>query len=54
MMLIFAFSRGCFIKGYWRRSLPAGIRISLAVLSFVLIGFWLEEQYQGENNASKL
>jgi peptide/nickel transport system permease protein len=48
MMLNYAFSRGGFINGYWWWYLPPGICISLAVLSFVLIGFGLEEQDQEE------
>jgi peptide/nickel transport system permease protein len=44
MMLNYAFSRGGFINGYWWWYLPPGICISLAVLSFVLIGFGLEER----------
>jgi len=48
MMLNYAFSRGGFINGYWWWYLPPGICISLAVLSFVLIGFGLEEGDQGK------
>ena len=44
MMLNYAFSRGGFINGYWWWYLPPGICISLSVLSFVLIGFGLEER----------
>ncbi|HPT36868.1 MAG TPA: ABC transporter permease [Methanothrix sp.] len=44
MMLSFAFSRGGFINGYWWWYLPPGFCISLAVLSFVLIGFGMEER----------
>ncbi len=47
MMLNYAFSRGGFINGYWWWYLPPGICISLAVLSFVLIGFGLEERSGG-------
>jgi peptide/nickel transport system permease protein len=54
MMLNYAFSRGGFINGYWWWYLPPGICISLAVLSFVLIGFGLEEQDQDEMNANRL
>ena len=54
MMLNYAFSRGGFINGYWWWYLPPGICISLAVLSFVLIGFGLEEQDQEEMNANRL
>jgi peptide/nickel transport system permease protein len=54
MMLNYAFSRGGFINGYWWWYLPPGICISLAVLSFVLIGFGLEELDRRELNASKL
>ena len=54
MMLNYAFSRGGFINGYWWWYLPPGICISLAVLSFVLIGFGLEEQDQYEMNANRL
>ena len=54
MMLNYAFSRGGFINGYWWWYLPPGICISLAVLSFVLIGFGLEEQDRRETNTSKL
>lgn len=54
MMLNYAFSRGGFINGYWWWYLPPGICISLAVLSFVLIGFGLEEQDQDEINANRL
>jgi len=54
MMLSYAFSRGGFINGYWWWYLPPGICISLAVLSFVLIGFGLEEQNQGEMNVNTL
>lgn len=54
MMLNYAFSRGGFINGYWWWYLPPGICISLAVLSFVLMGFWLEEQDRRELNTSKL
>lgn len=43
MMLSYAFSRGGFINGYWRWYLPPGVCICLAALSFVLIGFGLEE-----------
>lgn len=48
MMLNYAFSRGGFINGYWWWYLPPGICISLAVLSFVLIGFGLEEGDRGK------
>jgi len=51
MMLSFAFSRGGFINGYWWWYLPPGICISLAVLSFVLIGFGMEEMER--DNATK-
>lgn len=54
MMLNYAFSRGGFINGYWWWYLPPGICISLAVLSFVLIGFGLEELDRRELNTSKL
>ena len=54
MMLNYAFSRGGFINGYWWWYLPPGICISLAVLSFVLIGFGLEEQDREEMNANRL
>lgn len=54
MMLNHAFSRGGFINGYWWWYLPPGICISLAVLSFVLIGFGLEEQDREEMNANRL
>jgi peptide/nickel transport system permease protein len=54
MMLSYAFSRGGFINGYWWWYLPPGICISLAVLSFVLIGFGLEVQDRREMNADKL
>jgi peptide/nickel transport system permease protein len=54
MMLNYAFSRGGFINGYWWWYLPPGICISLAVLSFVLIGFGLEEQDQEEMTANRL
>ncbi|MDD2753985.1 MAG: hypothetical protein PHS80_00520 [Methanothrix sp.] len=53
MMLNYAFSRGGFINGYWWWYLPPGIWISMAVLSFVLIGFGLEEQNRGEMNANR-
>ena len=54
MMLNYAFSRGGFINGYWWWYLPPGICISLAVLSFVLIGFGLEEQDREEMDANRL
>ena len=54
MMLNYAFSRGGFLNGYWWWYLPPGICISLAVLSFVLIGFGLEEQDREEMNANRL
>jgi peptide/nickel transport system permease protein len=54
MMLNYAFSRGGFINGYWWWYLPPGICISLAVLSFVLIGFGLEEQDREEVDANRL
>lgn len=54
MMLNYAFSRGGFINGYWWWYLPPGICISLAVLSFVLMGFGLEEQDRRELETSKL
>ncbi len=54
MMLNYAFSRGGFINGYWWWYLPPGICISLAVLSFVLIGFGLEELDRRELNINKL
>jgi len=54
MMLNYAFSRGGFINGYWWWYLPPGLCISLAVLSFVLIGFGLEEQKHGEIKVSRL
>lgn len=50
MMLSYAFSRGGFLNGYWWWYLPPGICISLAVLSFVLIGFGLEEQERNDVN----
>jgi peptide/nickel transport system permease protein len=52
MMLNYAFSRGGFINGYWWWYLPPGICISLAVLSFVLIGFGLEELDREEMDAN--
>jgi peptide/nickel transport system permease protein len=54
MMLSYAFSRGGFINGYWWWYLPPGICISLAVLSFVLIGFGLEERDRGGLKHSQL
>ena len=54
MMLNYAFSRGGFINGYWWWYMPPGICISLAVLSFVLMGFGLEEQDRRELETSKL
>ena len=54
MMLNYAFSRGGFINGYWWWYLPPGICISLAVLSFVLIGFGLEEQEQSGLKSDQL
>jgi peptide/nickel transport system permease protein len=54
MMLNYEISRGGFITGNWWWYLPPGICISLAVLSFVLIGFGLEEQDQEEMNANRL
>jgi peptide/nickel transport system permease protein len=53
MMLNYAFSRGGFINGYWWWYLPPGICISLAVLSFVLIGFGLEEQDREDMDANR-
>ncbi len=54
MMLNYAFSRGGFINGYWWWYLPPGICISLAVLSFVLIGFGLEERERDSLKPSQL
>ncbi|OPX77769.1 MAG: D-ala-D-ala transporter subunit [Methanosaeta sp. PtaB.Bin039] len=54
MMLNYAFTRGGFINGYWWWYLPPGICISLAVLSFVLIGFGLEERGRGDLKAGRL
>lgn len=54
MMLNYAFSRGGFINGYWWWYLPPGLCISLAVLSFVLIGFGLEEREQNGIKISRL
>jgi len=54
IMLNYAFSRGGFINGYWWWYLPPGFCISLAVLSFVLIGFGLEAQNQGETTVNRL
>lgn len=54
MMLNYAFSRGGFINGYWWWYLPPGLCLSLAVLSFVLIGFGLEETEQDEITSSRL
>jgi len=54
MMLNYAFSRGGFINGYWWWYLPPGICISLAVLSFVLIGFGLEDRERAGLRSSQL